>query len=179
MPQRPICREPAVSTDHPQGQSGRHADPAHRLTSDSLPLTKVSDYANNILPQKLSQMPGVGLVGIGGEQKPAIRVQVNPAELAARGIDLEDVRTALGKANVNQPKGILYGPRQTYTLNTNDQLLSRTSSTTSSSPIATARRFASAMSAARSLRRENELIAGWLTTPGRSFSRSSASPAPT
>ena len=79
------------------------------LTSETLPLTKVSDYANSILAQKLSQMPGVGLVGIGGEQNPAIRVQVNPAQLAAEGLDLEAVRTALTTSTVNQPKGMLYG----------------------------------------------------------------------
>src|SRR5580658_5745649 len=70
------------------------------VTSDTLPLTKVSDYADSILAQKISQMPGVGLVGIGGEQNPAIRVQVNPAQLAAEGLDLEAVRTALSTATV-------------------------------------------------------------------------------
>jgi hydrophobe/amphiphile efflux-1 (HAE1) family protein len=93
------------------------------LTSDTIPLTKVNDYADSILAQKLSQMPGVALVTIGGEQKPAIRVQVNPAKLAAAGIDLEQVRMALGNATVDQPKGVLYGQQQAYTLATNDQLL--------------------------------------------------------
>ena len=93
------------------------------VTSDSLPLTTVNAYAENILLQKLSQISGVGLVGIGGQQKPAIRVQVDPQALAARGISLEDVRAVLGQANVDQPKGTLNSPRQTYTLNTNDQLL--------------------------------------------------------
>ena len=93
------------------------------LTSDSLPLTKVSDYANSILAQKLSQVPGVGLVSIGGEQNPAIRVQVNPAQLAAEGLDLESVRTALTNSTVNQPKGILYGGEHAYALSTNDQLM--------------------------------------------------------
>jgi HAE1 family hydrophobic/amphiphilic exporter-1 len=92
------------------------------LTSDSLPLTTVDAYAENILLQKISQISGVGLVGIGGQQKPAIRVQVDPQALAARGISLEDVRTVLGQANVDLPKGTLNSPRQTYTLNTNDQL---------------------------------------------------------
>jgi len=92
------------------------------LTSDSLPLTTVDAYAENILLQKISQIPGVGLVGIGGQQKPAIRVQLDPQALAARGISLEDVRTVLGQANVDLPKGTLNSPRQTYTLNTNDQL---------------------------------------------------------
>jgi HAE1 family hydrophobic/amphiphilic exporter-1 len=92
------------------------------LTSDTLPLTKVSDYANSILAQKLSQMPGVGLVSVGGEQNPAIRVQVNPAQLAAEGLDLESVRTALANATVNQPKGTLYGGQHAFSLLTNDQL---------------------------------------------------------
>ena len=93
------------------------------LSSDSLPLTTVDYFAENILLQKISQISGVGLVGIGGQQKPAIRVQVNPQALAVRGLSLEDVRTVLGQANVDLPKGTLNTPRQTYTLNTNDQLL--------------------------------------------------------
>jgi len=92
------------------------------ITSDSLPLTVVDAYAQNILLQKISQISGVGLVGIGGEEQPTIRVQVDPEALAARGINLEDVRTVLGQANVDLPKGTLNSPRQTYTLNTNDQL---------------------------------------------------------
>jgi hydrophobe/amphiphile efflux-1 (HAE1) family protein len=92
------------------------------MTSDTLPLTKVSDYANSILAQKLSQMPGIGLVSVGGAQDPAIRVQVNPAQLAAAGLDLETVRTALSTSTVNQPKGVLYGGEHAYSLLTNDQL---------------------------------------------------------
>jgi hydrophobe/amphiphile efflux-1 (HAE1) family protein len=93
------------------------------LTSDTLPLTTVDAYAENILLPKISQIPGVGLVTIGGQQKPAIRVQVDPQALANRGIGLEDVRNVLAQANVDLPKGTLNSPRQTYTLNTNDQLL--------------------------------------------------------
>jgi HAE1 family hydrophobic/amphiphilic exporter-1 len=92
------------------------------LTSATLPLTKVSDYANSILAQKLSQMPGVGLVTVGGAQNPAIRVQINPAQLAAQGLDLEMVRTALANSTVNQPKGTLYGGQHALSLLTNDQL---------------------------------------------------------
>jgi hydrophobe/amphiphile efflux-1 (HAE1) family protein len=92
------------------------------ITSDTLPITVVDAYAQNILLQKLSQISGVGLVGIGGEQQPTVRVQVDPDALAARGINLEDVRTVLGQANVDLPKGQLNGPRQTFTFNTNDQL---------------------------------------------------------
>jgi hydrophobe/amphiphile efflux-1 (HAE1) family protein len=93
------------------------------LTSETLPLTTVSDYANSILAQKISQMPGVGLVSIGGAQNPAIRVQVDPALLAAMGLDLEAVRTALATATVDQPKGTLYGANEAFALQTNDQLM--------------------------------------------------------
>ena len=93
------------------------------LTSDTLPLTTVDAYAESILVPKISQVSGVGQVGIGGQQKPAIRVQVDPQALANRGISLEDVRNVLGQANVDQPKGTLNSPQQTFTLNTNDQLL--------------------------------------------------------
>ena len=93
------------------------------LTSDTLPLTTVDAYAENILVPKISTIAGVGQVGIGGQQKPAIRVQVDPQALANRGIGLEDVRNVLGQANVDQPKGTLNSPQQTFTLNTNDQLL--------------------------------------------------------
>ena len=93
------------------------------LTSNTLPLTTIDAYAENILFQKISQISGVGLVTVGGQQKPAIRVQVNPQALAARGIGLEDVRNVISQANVDLPKGTLNSPRRTYTINTNDQLL--------------------------------------------------------
>jgi hydrophobe/amphiphile efflux-1 (HAE1) family protein len=96
------------------------------LTSDSLPITTVDDYAESILEQKLSQVPGVGLVTIGGEQHPAIRIRFNPAQLAADGLDMEDVRSALTNVSVDQPKGNLYGPSQSNTLQTDDQILSPT-----------------------------------------------------
>lgn len=92
------------------------------LTSNTLPMTTVDAYAENILLQKISQISGVGLVGIGGQQKPAIRIQVNPQALASRGIGLEDVRNVVSQANVDLPKGTLNSPRKTYTINTNDQL---------------------------------------------------------
>jgi hydrophobe/amphiphile efflux-1 (HAE1) family protein len=93
------------------------------LTSDTLPITTVDDYAESIIAQKISQVPGVGLVSIGGEQHPAIRIQLDPAKLAANGLDLEDVRTALTNVSVDQPKGSLYGNQRAYTLQTNDQIL--------------------------------------------------------
>src|SRR3984957_7221347 len=93
------------------------------LTSDTLPLAKVEDFADTNLAQKISQLSGVGLVSISGGQKPAVRVQANPTALAAYGLSLEDLRTALSQANVDQAKGTLNGPRQTYTINANDQIL--------------------------------------------------------
>jgi hydrophobe/amphiphile efflux-1 (HAE1) family protein len=94
------------------------------LTSSVLPITTVDDYAESIVAQKLSQVPGVGLVQVGGEQHPAIRLQLNPGQLEADGLDLEAVRTALTNVSVDQPKGSLYGKQDAYTLQTNDQLLS-------------------------------------------------------
>jgi hydrophobe/amphiphile efflux-1 (HAE1) family protein len=131
------------------------------LTSDTLPLTTVDAFAENILLQKISQISGVGLVGIGGQQKPAVRVQLDPQALAARGINLEDVRTALGQANVDLAKGTLNSPRQTYTLNTNDQLLKADDYANlviayrNGSPVRI-RDVGRAISAP-----ENDLIAGW------------------
>ncbi|HEV3040520.1 MAG TPA: efflux RND transporter permease subunit, partial [Candidatus Angelobacter sp.] len=94
------------------------------LTSDSLPLSKIEDLADTTLAQKISQLSGVGLVSISGGQKPAVRIQANPTALASYGIGLEDLRTALSQANVDQAKGILEGPRQSFTIASNDQLLS-------------------------------------------------------
>ena len=94
------------------------------LTSDSLPLSKVEDLADTTLAQKISQLTGVGLVSISGGQKPAVRIQANPTALASYGLSLEDLRTALGQANVDQAKGILESQRQSFTIGANDQLLS-------------------------------------------------------
>src|SRR6266496_3699690 len=93
------------------------------LTSGTLPLSKVEDVADTQLAQKISQVTGVGLVSISGGQKPAVRIQANPSALASYGIGLEDVRTALATANVDQAKGTLDGPRQSFTIDANDQLL--------------------------------------------------------
>jgi multidrug efflux pump len=93
------------------------------LTSDSLPLTKVQDLADTRLAQKISQLPGVGMVSISGGQKPAIRVQADPTALASRGLSMEDLRTALVQASVNQAKGSFDGLRQAFTIGANDQLL--------------------------------------------------------
>jgi multidrug efflux pump len=94
------------------------------LTSKDLPLTKVEDLADTRLAPKISQLPGVGLVSISGGQKPAVRIQVNPTTLASFGLNLEDLRSAILAANVNQAKGNFDGPRQAYQIGANDQLLS-------------------------------------------------------
>src|SRR5215468_3111141 len=94
------------------------------ITSDSLPLSRVQDLADTNLAQKISQLPGVGLVTISGGQKPAVRVQADPTALASYGLSLEDLRSVLGQANVDQAKGNLEGPRQSFTIGANDQLFS-------------------------------------------------------
>jgi multidrug efflux pump len=93
------------------------------LTSPSLPLSKLEDLADTILSQKISQLPGIGLVSISGGQKPAVRVQANPTALASYGLSLEDLRTALSNANVDQAKGNIDSPRQAFSIWANDQLL--------------------------------------------------------
>ncbi len=93
------------------------------LSSDSIPLSQVEDLADTRLAQKISQLPGVGLVSISGGQKPAVRVQVNPTALSAHGINLEDVRTALQQTSLDLAKGNFDGPRQDYQIDANDQLL--------------------------------------------------------
>jgi len=92
------------------------------LTSDTRPLREVNDYADSIIAQRLSQISGVGLVSIAGNVRPAVRVQVNPAQLAGLGLTMEDVRSALTQANVNAPKGSLNGTVQSFSIGTNDQL---------------------------------------------------------
>jgi hydrophobe/amphiphile efflux-1 (HAE1) family protein len=90
--------------------------------SDTLPISAVSDAAETIISQQVSQMPGVGSVAVLGQQKPAIRVQANPAALASRGLSLEDVRAVLARTTVNAPKGIFDGERQAFAIDANDQL---------------------------------------------------------
>ncbi|MET4386016.1 hydrophobe/amphiphile efflux-1 (HAE1) family protein [Bradyrhizobium sp. F1.4.3] len=158
---------PYLPTGMPYPPTIRKVNPADTpilvlgLTSDSLPLTTVDAFAENILLQKISQIQGVGLVGIGGQQKASVRVQVDPQALAARGINLEDVRTVLGQANIDLAKGTLNSPRQTYTLNTNDQLFHPDQyadlviAYRNGSPVRI-RDIGRAISAG-----ENDLIAGW------------------
>ena len=90
--------------------------------SDTLPLIEVDNYADNIVAQRISQVPGVALVTIGGEQRPAIRVQIDPGKLAATGMTLEDVRGVIVNATSDAAKGNLNGPQKSFTIAANDQL---------------------------------------------------------
>src|SRR5471032_2470551 len=92
------------------------------VTSPTLKLTEVEDAVEGRLAQKLSQLPGVGLVSISGGQRPAVRIHANPTALASYGLSLEDLRTSLGQANVNTPKGNFDGPSQSFSINANDQI---------------------------------------------------------
>jgi hydrophobe/amphiphile efflux-1 (HAE1) family protein len=93
------------------------------VQSDAYPITMVDDYTDNLLAQQLSQIPGIALVNITGEQKPSVRVQVDPAKIASLGMSLEDVRAMLSIATTNSPKGIFDGAAQSFTIYDNDQLL--------------------------------------------------------
>ena len=94
------------------------------VTSATLPLTELEDLADTRLATKISQLPGVGLVSIAGGQRPAVRIQANPDALAAYGLNIDDLRTTIGSANVNIAKGSFDGPMRAYTINANDQLKS-------------------------------------------------------
>jgi HAE1 family hydrophobic/amphiphilic exporter-1 len=91
--------------------------------SDVLPLTTVDDFSENVIAQQLSQIPGVAQVTIGGQQKPAVRVQVDPAKIAALGLQLEDIANVISLATVNAPKGSISGSLNNFTIYDNDQLL--------------------------------------------------------
>jgi multidrug efflux pump len=92
------------------------------LTSKTMPLTQVEDFADTRLAQKISQLPGVGLVSISGGQRPAVRVRADIRKLAAYGLNIDDLRTTLGNANINTPKGNFDGAMRAYTINANDQI---------------------------------------------------------
>src|SRR6185437_2291645 len=94
------------------------------LTSKTLPLTQIQDLADTRLAQKISQLSGVGLVTLSGGNRPAVRIQANLRQLAAYGLNIDDLRTSIGNANVNTPKGNFDGPTRAYTINANDQLTS-------------------------------------------------------
>jgi multidrug efflux pump len=92
------------------------------LTSKTMPLTQVEDFVDTRLAQKISQLPGVGLVSISGGQRPAVRIRADIRKLAAYGLNIDDLRTTLGNANINTPKGNFDGPMRAYTINANDQI---------------------------------------------------------
>lgn len=94
------------------------------VSSPSMALTQVEDLVDTRLAQKIAQLPGVGMVGISGGQRPAVRIQANQKALAAYGLSLEDLRTAIAAANVNQPKGVFDGPARSAIIDNNDQLRS-------------------------------------------------------
>ncbi len=118
-----------LPTNLPSPPSYRKVNPADApilvlsLTSATLPLTQVNDYADNILAQQLSQISGVGLVQLSGTQKPAVRVQIDPARLSSLGLGLEDVRAVIAAATANAPKGTFDGQSQSFTVYDNDQIL--------------------------------------------------------
>ncbi|HEX4586063.1 MAG TPA: efflux RND transporter permease subunit [Burkholderiaceae bacterium] len=113
----------------PQPPTYRKINPADSaivifaIHSDSLPLTVVDDFAENVILPRMSQISGVGQVSIGGQQKPAVRVQIDPAKIASLGIQLEDVAGVISTATVNAPKGTINGPTRSFVVYDNDQLL--------------------------------------------------------
>ena len=120
----------ALPKELPNPPTFRKTNPADRpimllaVTSESLPLTEVSDHADNILAQQISQIRGVGQVDIGGQQKPAVRIRIDPVKISALGLGLEDIRAQVAAATVNAPKGTFDGPKQSVTVYDNDQILS-------------------------------------------------------
>jgi multidrug efflux pump len=118
-----------LPTDLPNPPTYNKVNPADTpimtlaVTSDALPIEKVNDYADTLIAQKLSQVSGVGLVTIEGNQKPAVRIQFTPTALASLGLGPEDLRNGINAANVNNPKGSFNGTKQSYTIGSNDQVL--------------------------------------------------------
>ncbi|PWU11433.1 MAG: acriflavine resistance protein B [Verrucomicrobia bacterium] len=139
------------------------------ITSDTLPLVKINDYADSILAQKLSEVSGVGLVTAQGNQKSAVRVRVNPAALTAQGISLETVRNVIDQANVNAPKGSFNGTHQSFTIGTNDQIRSASEL----APIIVAYRNGAAIRlqdvASIEDGVENSLVGAWVADHHRSY----------
>ncbi len=119
-----------LPTNLPSAPSYRKVNPADSpililaLTSASLPLTVVDDAAENILSQQLSQISGIAQITVNGQQKPAVRIQLAPAKIAALGLGLEDVRAQIVTASTEAPKGTFDGPRQSFPVYDNDQILS-------------------------------------------------------
>jgi hydrophobe/amphiphile efflux-1 (HAE1) family protein len=118
-----------LPTDLPSPPTYRKVNPADApilvlaLTSDAMPLTQVDDYAENILAQHISQISGVAQVSVSGQQKPAVRIQLDPAKVASLGLSLEDIRSTITIATTDSPKGTIDGPSRTYTIYDNDQEL--------------------------------------------------------
>jgi HAE1 family hydrophobic/amphiphilic exporter-1 len=118
-----------LPTNLPSAPSFRKVNPADApvmilsLSSDTITLPQISDYADNILAQQISRIDGVGLVNIGGQQKPAMRIQIDPRKVAALGLQIDGVRTQIAAATVNAPKGAITGPSQNLTVYANDQIL--------------------------------------------------------
>ena len=118
-----------LPTNLPSPPTYRKVNPADApilvlaLTSDAMPLTQVDDYAENILAQHISQISGVAQVSVSGQQKPAVRIQLDPAKVASLGLSLEDIRSTISTATTDSPKGTIDGPSRTYTIYDNDQEL--------------------------------------------------------
>jgi HAE1 family hydrophobic/amphiphilic exporter-1 len=118
-----------LPTNLPSPPQIRKVNPAEQavmamaMYSDTLPLVQVSDYADSIVAQQISRIDGVGQVNVGGIQRPAIRIQIDPRRVASLGLQLDAIRTAISANTVNAPKGSLIGPRQTMTVYANDQVL--------------------------------------------------------
>ena len=121
-----------LPTNLPSPPTYRKVNPADRsililgVSSETLPITQVSDYADSIVAQQISQISGVGQVSIFGQQKPALRIQIDPAKLSRLGLSLEDVRAQIANSTVNAPKGAFDGPKQSVTVYINDQIFSPT-----------------------------------------------------
>ncbi|WEK00024.1 MAG: efflux RND transporter permease subunit [Candidatus Sphingomonas phytovorans] len=118
-----------LPTNLPSAPSFRKVNPADApvmilsLSSDTIALPQISDYADNILAQQISRIDGVGLVNIGGQQKPAMRIQIDPRKVAALGLQIDGVRAQIAAATANAPKGAIVGPSQNLTVYANDQIL--------------------------------------------------------
>lgn len=121
---------PFLPTDLPMPPVYSKVNPADApilslaITSATLPLPKVQELIDGRIAQKISQLPGVGLVTLAGGQRPAVRVQINPTALASHGLNLDDIRTIIGNANINMAKGSFDGPMRASTVDANDQLKS-------------------------------------------------------
>jgi hydrophobe/amphiphile efflux-1 (HAE1) family protein len=121
-----------LPTNLPSSPTIRKVNPADApiliiaLTSETMPLSQVDDFAENILSQQISRIDGVGQVSVGGQQKPAVRIMIDPRKVASLGLQLDDVRTTVTNQTVNAPKGNINGPLKNYNVYANDQILNAT-----------------------------------------------------